>query len=63
MSKMTELRDAGELLAKACTAYHKAVADKAKCEPEELTSQLKINDGDHLYGIVITAELLDDDSN
>ena len=59
--KMKELRDAGELLAKACAEYHKTVADKAKCEPEELTSQLKINDGDHLYEIVITAESLDTD--
>jgi len=61
--KMKELKDAGELLAKACAAYHKTVADKTKCEPEELTSQLKINDDDHLYKIVITAELFDDDND
>lgn len=60
---MKNLKDAGELLAKACAAYHKTVADMSKCEPEELTSQLKINDGEHLYKIIITAEPLNNDND
>lgn len=59
--KMRELKDAGELLAKACAAYHNAVAVKSKCEPDELTSQLTINDDEYIYKIVITADSLDDD--
>lgn len=59
--KNMDLRDAGELLAKACTAYHNAVAVKSKCEPDELTSQLTINDDEYIYKIMVTAEPLDDD--
>lgn len=58
---MKELRDAGELLAKACAAYHKEVAVKSKCEPDELTSQLTINDAKYIYRIIVTAEPLDND--
>lgn len=61
MSKMTELREAGELLAKAMVCYHNEVAEKSKCEPDELTSQLTMNDDEYIYKIVITAEPLDDD--
>lgn len=61
MKNMEYLRDAGELLAKACTAYHNAVAVKSKCKPDELTSTLNIDDGDYIYKIMITAEPLDED--
>lgn len=61
--KMRELKDAGELLAKAMIAYHLEVAKASECEPDELTSQLTINDDEYIYKIVITADPLDDDSN
>lgn len=63
MSKMTELREAGELLAKAMVCYHNEVAEKSKCEPDELTSQLTINDNEYIYRIVVNAESLDDDDD
>lgn len=61
MSKMRELRDAGELLANAMACYHEEVAEKSKCKPEELTTQLTINDNEYIYRIVVNAEPLDDD--
>lgn len=63
MNKMKELKDAGELLAKAFIAYHLEVAKASECEPDELTSQLTINDDEYIYKIVITADPLDDDDS
>ena len=56
-----EIRKAGGMLAKACIVYHEAVAENQKCEPDELTSTLNIDDSEYIYKIVITAEPLDDD--
>lgn len=56
-----ELRAAGEKLAEICAAYHKEVAEDAECRSDELVSQIKINDSEYLYKIIITAEPLDDD--
>ena len=61
--KMKNLRDAGEILAKACVAYHMEVAKESKCEPDELTSQLAINDSEYVYKIKIIAEPLDDEDD
>lgn len=63
MNKMRELRDAGELLAKAMVCYHEEVAEKSKCEPDELTTQLTINDDKYIYKIVVNVERLDDDDD
>lgn len=61
MKNKDNLRGAGELLAKAFIAYHLGVAKESECKPDELTSQLTINDDEYIYKIVITADPLDDD--
>lgn len=63
MSKMRELRDLGEMLAKAIVCYHEEVAEKSKCKPDELTTQLTIDDNEYIYRIVVNAEPLDDDDS
>lgn len=60
MKNKDNLRGTGELLAKAFIAYHLEVAKASECEPEDLTSQLTINDDEYIYKIVITADPLDD---
>ena len=55
-----ELRNVGEVLAKATAVYHKAVAENSKCRPDELTSNININDSEYLYKIIIKAEPLND---
>lgn len=63
MRNRDNLRGAGELLAKAMMAYHLEVAKASECEPDELTSQLTMNDDKYIYKIVITADPLDDDDD
>lgn len=58
-----ELRVVGEKLAEMCAIYHKEVAENSGCKSDELVSQMKINNSEYLYKIIITAEPLDDDSN
>lgn len=61
--KMKELRDAGELLAKAMVCYHEEVAEKSKCEPDELITQLTINDDKYIYKIVVNVERIGEDND
>lgn len=61
MKDMKGMKGFGELMAKTCAAYHNDLAEKSECDPDELTTQLNINDDNYIYKIVITAEPLDDD--
>lgn len=58
---MKDMKSLGELPAKICAAYHNQLAKKSECDPDDLTTQLNINDDNYIYKIIITAEKLDED--
>lgn len=46
---MKDLKSLGELPAKICAVYHNQLAERSECDPNELTTQLNINDDKYIY--------------